>query len=82
MSKVDNCVYAVPADHDCILRIDTNPDTPLRIDFVGSGFQDVEDKWQGAFCGRDNRQYAIPENCDNVMVITPDKENPSVTMIT
>jgi len=80
LSSVDKCVYAVPADMNNILRIDTDPDTPLAIDVIGSGFQDCEDKWQGGFLARDNSIYAIPENCDNVMVITPG-DNPSVEML-
>ncbi len=80
LSNIDKCVYAVPADNDCVLRIDTDPDTPLSIDYVGSGFKDIEDKWQGAFCGKDGKFYAIPENIDNVMVINPG-EKPSVHMI-
>jgi len=47
LSSLDGCVYAVPADMHNILKIDTNPDTPVTIDMLGSGFQDVEDKWQG-----------------------------------
>ncbi len=73
LSSVDKCVYAVPADMDNILRIDTDPDTPLSIETIGSGFKNVQDKWQGGFHARDDRIYAIPENIDNVMVITPTK---------
>ena len=84
LSPVDNCVYAVPADMDCILKIDTDPNTPLSIDLVRPSedkkFKDVEDKFQGGFAGRDGRIYAIPENIDNVMVLTPG-DNPSVEMI-
>jgi hypothetical protein len=60
LSKVDNCVYAVPADMGCVLRIDTDPNTPLSIDLVGEGFQDVDDKWQGGFLANDDKIYAIP----------------------
>ncbi len=81
LSTVDNCVYAVPADMDCVLRIDTDPDTPLEIHLVGEGFQNIEDKWQGGFMACDERIYAIPENINNVMVITPGK-NPTVEMVT
>jgi methyltransferase-like protein 6 len=71
LSAVDKCVYAVPADASCVLKIDTNPDTPLSIDLIGKHFQDIDDKWQGAFVGSDNKIYAIPENINNVMIITP-----------
>ena len=76
LSQIDKCVYAVPADNLTVLRIDTNPDTPtytptLAINYVGRGFQDIDDKWQGGFVGRDERIYAIPENCNHVMVIDP-----------
>lgn len=81
LSAVDSCVYAVPADANCVLKIDTDPNTPLSIDFIGKDFQDVDDKWQGAFVGSDDRIYAIPENCTNVMVITPGKV-PCVEMLT
>lgn len=81
LSSVDKCVYAVAADADCILKIDTDPNTPLRIDLIGKDFQDVDDKWQGAFVGSDNKIYAIPENISNVMVITAGKV-PSVEMLT
>jgi hypothetical protein len=81
LSAVDKCVYAVPADAGCVLKIDTDPNTPLSIDFVGEDFQDIDDKWQGAFVGNDNKIYAIPENINNVMVITPGKV-PSVEMLT
>ena len=77
---MDKCVYAVPADMNTILRINTNPDTPLSIEMVGDGFKDVEDKWQGGFMAKDNKIYAIPENIDHVMVITPG-ENVSVCLI-
>lgn len=60
LSKVDNCVYAVPADMDCVLRIHTDPNKPLKIDYVGEGFQEIGDKWQGGFVGSDNKIYAIP----------------------
>lgn len=80
LSSIDDCIYAVPADHDNILRIHTNPETPLSIDFVGKFFDDCEDKWQGSFVGRDGRMYAIPENCSNVMVITPSKEKKNVSV--
>lgn len=80
LSSIDNCVYAVPADADCVLKIDTDPNTPLGIDYIGEGFQDVGDKWQGAFVGSDDRIYAIPENIDHVMVITPG-EMPRVEML-
>ena len=81
LSIVDKCVYAVPADAGCVLKIDTNPDTPLSIDFIGKNFQEVDDKWQGAFVGNDNRIYAIPENINNVMIITPG-ELPCAEMLT
>jgi hypothetical protein len=60
LSAVDNCVYAVPADMDCVLRIDTDPNTPLDIDLVGEGFQEIDDKWQGGFLANDGKIYAIP----------------------
>ena len=60
LSSVDKCVYAMPADMDCVLRIHTDPDKPLRIDLVGENFQDIEDKWQGGFTSSDNKIYAIP----------------------
>mmetsp|Transcript_25075 Transcript_25075/g.37500 ORF Transcript_25075/g.37500 Transcript_25075/m.37500 type:complete len:560 (-) Transcript_25075:210-1889(-) len=80
LSNVDNCVYAVPADMDCVLKIDTDPNTPLSIDLIGEGFQEIDDKWQGGFVASDNKIYAIPENINNVMVITPG-EKPSVEML-
>eukprot|EP00571_Detonula_confervacea_P013273 CAMPEP_0172300386 /NCGR_PEP_ID=MMETSP1058-20130122/2487_1 /TAXON_ID=83371 /ORGANISM="Detonula confervacea, Strain CCMP 353" /LENGTH=465 /DNA_ID=CAMNT_0013010147 /DNA_START=472 /DNA_END=1869 /DNA_ORIENTATION=+ len=80
LSQIDKCFYAVPADMDCVLRVDTDPNTPLSIDYVGSDFRDVDDKWQGGFVGSDGKIYAIPENINNVMVITPG-ENPSVEML-
>lgn len=80
LSPVDQCVYAVPADMNNILKIDTCPDTPLSIEMVGDGFKDVEDKWQGGFVAKDNRIYAIPENIENVMVISPG-EHVTVAMI-
>lgn len=69
LSSIDNCIYAVPADSDSVLKIDTD----LSIDLVGKDFQDIDDKWQGAFVGSDSKIYAIPENINNVMVITPGK---------
>lgn len=80
LSQIDKCFYAVPADMDCVLRVDTDPNTPLSIDYVGSDFRDVDDKWQGGFVGSDGKIYAIPENINNVMVITPG-ENLSVEML-
>ena len=80
LSAKDKCFYAVPADMDCVLRVDTDPDTPLRIDYVGRDFQETDDKWQGGFVGTDGKIYAIPENINNVMVIAPGDE-PSVEMI-
>lgn len=80
MCPVDKCVYAVPADMNNILRINTDPDCPLGIEMIGEGFKDVEDKWQGGFLAKDNRIYAIPENIDNVMVIEPG-DHVSVAMI-
>jgi hypothetical protein len=71
LSSVDKCVYAVPADMTNILKIDTDPETALSIDTIGDDFKNVEDKWQGGFLAKDDRIYAIPENIDNVMVITP-----------
>jgi len=94
LSQIDKCIYAVPADDSTVLRIDTDPDTPsftptLAIDYVGSGFQDIDDKWQGGFVGRDERIYAIPENCNHVMVIDPgvgvaggEKKKSSAVMLT
>jgi len=89
LSSVDHCIYAVPADNSTVLRIDTDPNndnpnnTPsLDIDYVGENFQDVDDKWQGGFVGSDDKIYAIPENCNHVMVITPDREKgPSAEML-
>jgi len=81
LSSIDNCVYAVPADNSTVLRIDTDPNTPLSFDYVGSGFQDVDDKWQGGFVGSDGKIYAIPENICHVMVISPGTES-SVEMLT
>jgi hypothetical protein len=60
LSMVDKCVYAVPADMDCVLRIHTDPNKPLEIDYVGDNFQDIDDKWQGGFHAIDNKIYAIP----------------------
>ena len=81
LSSIDNCVYAVPADNSTVLRIDTDPNTPLSFDYVGSGFQDIDDKWQGGFVGSDGNIYAIPENICHVMVIKPGTES-SVEMLT
>jgi hypothetical protein len=81
LSSVDKCVYAVAADCDCILRIDTDPNTPLSFELIGEDFQDIDDKWQGAFVGSDRKIYAIPENINNVMVITPGKV-PHIEMLT
>lgn len=81
LSSIDKCVYAVPADMNNILKIDTDPDTPLSIETIGSGFQDVEDKWQGGFVAKDDKIYAIPENTDNVMVITPKINGSSVELL-
>ena len=80
LSQIDHCIYAVPADNSTVLRIDTDPSTPLSFDYVGGDFQEVGDKWQGGFVGRDGRIYAIPENINNVMVITPG-DNPSVEIL-
>lgn len=80
LSTIDNCFYAVPADMDCVLRVDTTPETPLSIDYVGSDFQDIDDKWQGGFVGSDGKIYAIPENINDVMVITPG-DTPTVEML-
>ncbi len=60
LSNLDKCIYAVPADMDCVLRINTDPNTPLSIDLVGDGFQKIDDKWQGGFLGGDDKIYAIP----------------------
>jgi hypothetical protein len=39
LSIVDNCFYAVPANMDCVLRVNTDPSSSsyLRIDYVGKG---------------------------------------------
>ena len=76
---------AVPADHGAVLRIDTRPKedgdlSPPEISLVGDGFQDIDDKWQGGFAGADGRIYAIPENCNHVMVVTPG-ERPAAEML-
>ena len=60
LSSIDKCVYAVPADSNSVLRIDTDPNTPLRIDMVGDDLSDVPDKWQGGFLARDGNIYGIP----------------------
>ena len=60
LSMVDKCVYAVPADMDSVLRIQTDPDKDLAIDLVGNNFQDIDDKWQGGFNAIDGKIYAIP----------------------
>lgn len=85
LSGVDGCVYAVPADHGSVLRIDTRPredgdGRPPGISLVGEGFQEIDDKWQGGFAGTDGRIYAIPENCNHVMVVTPG-ETPTAEML-
>lgn len=77
LSSVDDCIYAVPADYSSVLRIDT---ATMNIEYVGSGFQDVDDKWQGGFVGSDGKIYAIPENINHVMAITPGC-TPSVEML-
>lgn len=85
LSPMDGCVYAVPADANCVLKIDTNPDTPLDIDFIdlnlhrgvwppNNNYTDIEDKWQGGFMGRDGVIYGIPECVDRVMKLTPGKD--------
>ena len=56
----DKCVYAVPADMDCVLRIQTDPNLPLVADTIGSGLGEVEDKWQGGFLANDGKIYGIP----------------------
>jgi hypothetical protein len=81
---------AVPANMDCVLRVNTDricdddsvmSSSYLRIDYVGEGcFQEVDDKWQGGFVGQDGRIYAIPENSERVMVITPG-DMPSVELL-
>ena len=90
LSNVDDCFYAVPANMDCVLRVNTDricdddsvmSSSYLRIDYVGEGcFQEVDDKWQGGFVGQDGRIYAIPENSERVMVITPG-DMPSVELL-
>ena len=40
LSPKDGCVYAVPANANCVLKIDTNPNTPLDIQFL-------ECQWDG-----------------------------------
>ena len=90
LSSVDKCFYAVPANMDCVLRVNTDPvdngddassSSYLRIEYVGEGcFPDIDDKWQGGFVGRDGRIYAIPENSERVMVITPG-DVPSVELL-
>ena len=49
-----NCIYAVPAVMDCVLRVDTGPSTPLSIGYIGGDFQDIDYKWQGGFVGTDD----------------------------
>lgn len=90
LSSVDKCFYAVPANMDCVLRVNTDlgddcddasSSSYLRIEYVGEGcFPDIDDKWQGGFVGRDGRIYAIPENSESVMMITPG-EVPSVELL-
>ena len=83
LSNVDNCFYAVPANMDCVLRVNTDLSSSsyLQIDYVGKGnLTDVDDKFQGGFVGRDGRIYAIPESSERVMVITPG-ESPSIALL-
>lgn len=92
LSSIDKCFYAVPANMNCILRVNTNPTAPpssyLRIDYIDIPNNDgddeseknVDDKWQGGFVGRDGKIYAIPENFNHVMVITPG-DNPTVELL-
>lgn len=88
LCPTDGCVYAVPADADCVLKINTNPNDgdaynavsllPLPTTATGDNDDDsgtaVEDKWQGGFLGRDGLIYGIPENIDRVMQLTPGDE--------
>jgi hypothetical protein len=83
LSNVDNCFYAVPANSDCVLRVNTDLSSSsyLQIDYVGKGnLTHVDDKFQGGFVGRDGRIYAIPESSERVMVITPG-DSPSVALL-
>lgn len=83
LSNVDHCFYAVPANMDCVLRVNTDLSSSsyLQIDYVGKGnLTHVDDKFQGGFVGRDGRIYAIPESSERVMVITPG-ESPSVALL-
>merc|ERR1712127_143739 len=94
LSSNDHCVYAVPANANCVLKIDTHPDTPLTIEFLDcqlhhahswsssssaasskeNHHDQVEDKWQGGFMGKDGIIYGIPECVDRVMKLVPGKD--------
>lgn len=84
LSPTDGCVYAVPANANTVLKIDTNPNTPLDIEYLdcnlardswfeNTDYNNLEDKWQGGFLGRDGNIYGIPECVDRVMKLTPGK---------
>lgn len=91
LSSIDKCFYAVPANMDCILRVNTDPTASpssyLHIDYLdipsdgsGTSQKNIDDKWQGGFVGRDGKIYAIPENFNHVMVVTPG-DNPTVEIM-
>jgi len=76
----DGCIYAIPSDAECVLKIDTNPSDKNRgiindddrisllnieNDFMSN--KKVTDKWQGGFLAEDGNIYAIPENADRIL---------------
>lgn len=81
LSPKDKSIYAMPADSDVVLKIDTNPDTPPTIAYVplplledGNSIgvaKDTEDKFQGGFLALDGNIYGICENSCRVMKLIP-----------
>mmetsp|Transcript_51659 Transcript_51659/g.155057 ORF Transcript_51659/g.155057 Transcript_51659/m.155057 type:complete len:521 (-) Transcript_51659:565-2127(-) len=73
----DGYVYAVPSNAKHVLRIDTRPESWIedkndrsKATIIGD-LPPLKDKWQGGFTGKDGSIFAIPENFDKILELTP-----------
>jgi hypothetical protein len=66
----DGCVYGVPANADCVLKIYPSTATEeARVTTIGGPFKGIW-KWHGAVLARDGNIYGIPCNADRILKIT------------
>jgi len=83
-SPRNGAIYAFPSHHDCVLKIDTNPDvsTPGKVTLIPipPTFDGVTKyKWLGGAMGSDGNIYGMP--CDTNSVLYINTENDEVTLI-